>query len=290
MTDRVKTALRNVFHDMGEESLENLASHVRINTYPAGTTLCKERALEDTFYILLDGRVDIMKHLEGGLHFIDTLKDTCFGELALLLDEPRTADVVTNEPTTVIEINREDLQALMKKTPEIVLAISRIVIKRTLTQLDRSVEELAKHRRKTQPPPKFFVSYARKDQAFVEQLAIDLKRRSVDVWLDIHNIDPGLSWSRQIGRALDMCSAMILVLSPDALASENVDDEWNYHLDNKKRIVPLLHRECRVPFRLHKLQFIDFIHEPYETALQELVSTLHVTHQEAADGGVSDGL
>ncbi|MBZ0305325.1 MAG: toll/interleukin-1 receptor domain-containing protein, partial [Anaerolineae bacterium] len=134
----------------------------------------------------------------------------------------------------------------------------------------------AKHRRKITTPPKFFVSYARKDQRFVEQLAIDLKRRDIDVWLDLHNIDPGLSWSRQIGRALDLCSAMILVLSPDSLESENVDDEWNYYLDNKKMIVPLLYQECRVPFRLHKLQFINFVKQPYDAALSHLVSALHV--------------
>jgi CRP-like cAMP-binding protein len=276
----IHEALRKVFAStLSEELLNQLADTVRVKEYPAGTLLCKERAIEDTFYILLDGRVDIMKHLEGGLHFIDTLQSTCFGELALILDEPRTADVITAEATRVIEINRSDLDAFAKQSPEIVIAICKIVIKRTLAQLDRSVEELAKHRRKIQTPPKFFVSYARKDQPFVEQLAIDLKRRSIDVWLDIHNIDPGLSWSRQVGRALDMCSAMILVLSPDGLESENVDDEWNYYLDNKKMIVPLLYRECRIPFRLHKLQFINFTQQPYDTALSHLVSALHVIQQ-----------
>lgn len=278
MANRViKQALQKVFSDvLSEESLEKLANTVRVKEYPAGVTLCKEREIEDTFYILLDGRVDIMKHLEGGLHFIDTLQSTCFGEIALLLDEPRTADVITATPVRVIEINRDDLDIYLKQAPEIVVAICKIVIKRTLAQLDRSVEELAKHRRKISTPPKFFVSYARKDQTFVEQLAIDLKRREIDVWLDLHNIDPGLSWSRQIGRALDVCTAMILVLSPDSLESDNVDDEWNYYLDNKKMIVPLLYRECRVPFRLHKIQFIDFVKQPYDDALSHLVSTLHV--------------
>lgn len=275
MSDSIKIALKNIFPELADKALTNLANNVRVRTYRAGTTLCKEHAIEDTFYILLDGRVDVMKHLEGGLHFIDTLKDTCFGELALILDEPRTADVITAEPTTVIEINRDDLNVLIKQTPEIVLAVCKIVIKRTLAQLDRTVEELAKHRRKTETPPQFFISYARKDQPFVEQLARDLKRRGIDVWLDLYNIDPGLSWSRQIGRALDMCSTMILVLSPDSLESENVDDEWNYYLDNKKKIVPLLYRETQIPFRLHKIQFINFATEKYETALNRLVSTLH---------------
>jgi hypothetical protein len=95
------------------------------------------------------------------------------------------------------------------------------------------------------------------------------------VWLDVFRIEPGRSWARQIGEALDACQVLLVVLSPESVASENVDDEWNYCLDQKKSIVVVLHEPCKVPYRLSKLQYINFHGADYDQALARLVATLN---------------
>jgi hypothetical protein len=125
-----------------------------------------------------------------------------------------------------------------------------------------------------------FLSYAREDASFVLSLAKDLKAEGVNVWLDQLDIAPGRQWDRSVEEALVNCGQMLVVLSPAAVDSNNVMDEVAFALDERKAVIPLLHVECRVPFRLRRLQYVDFRLD-YESGIRSLVSVLS-TDQEAA--------
>jgi formylglycine-generating enzyme required for sulfatase activity len=102
-----------------------------------------------------------------------------------------------------------------------------------------------------------FISYAREDQAFVLALAERLRDRGVQVWLDRWNLSPGETWVREIDNALAGCACCVVVLSPDSARSDVVLAEYNAALEDGKRVVPLLYRACRVPFRLRPLQRVE---------------------------------
>jgi hypothetical protein len=59
-----------------------------------------------------------------------------------------------------------------------------------------------------------FISHSSDDDAFVKQLAADLRAAGVDTWVDQENISPGQDWIREVEKALKTCEAMILVLWP----------------------------------------------------------------------------
>ena len=105
---------------------------------------------------------------------------------------------------------------------------------------------------------KFFVSYARKDTEFVLTLAKSLRAAGANLWVDQLDIRKGDNWVRAAQQALDACEGMLLILSPEAVDSDKVMEEWNYALEEKKRVVPLIFRECKIPARLRLLQHIDF--------------------------------
>lgn len=116
----------------------------------------------------------------------------------------------------------------------------------------------------------FFISYAREDSDFALQLARDLRTAGADLWIDQLDIRAGERWDRSIERALETCSGMMLILSPDSVGSPNVLDEVSYGLDEGKRIIPVMHRECKLPFRLRRFQYIDFT-SSYEAGFKRLV-------------------
>jgi hypothetical protein len=66
-----------------------------------------------------------------------------------------------------------------------------------------------------------------------------------------------------------------IVLSPEALASNNVMDEVSYALEEEKLIVPILFRSCAIPFRLRRVQYIDFT-ASYRTGFSQLLRALHL--------------
>jgi hypothetical protein len=103
-----------------------------------------------------------------------------------------------------------------------------------------------------------FVSYSRSDRDFAVQLAEDLRRAGINVWIDEANIRAGEVWDEAVQTALMSSSAVLLILSPDSVASRSVMDELSFALDKNKRVLPVLHRMCDIPFRVRRLQYIDF--------------------------------
>src|SRR5258706_14459423 len=106
--------------------------------------------------------------------------------------------------------------------------------------------------------PKVFFSYAREDAGFVLRLANDLRSSGIDLWIDQLDITPGERWDSAVESALKNAPCLLVVLSPASVGSQNVMDEVAYALENNKRVVPVLHARCVVPFRLQRLQYTDF--------------------------------
>ncbi len=114
-----------------------------------------------------------------------------------------------------------------------------------------------------------FVSYS-KDRAFAIQLASFLRESGAKVWIDLEGIPAGKKWSTAVQEGLEKCALMVLVLSPNSMASNNVEDEWQYFLDHEKPIIPLLLKQTEIHFQLSRIQHIDFSETPYEIAFQKL--------------------
>ena len=102
-----------------------------------------------------------------------------------------------------------------------------------------------------------FVCYAREDQDFVLQLVTNLKTRGADLWVDQQDIPAGANWDRTIDETLDTCSSLLMVLSPAAVASREVQGELRTALDADRDIIPVLLRECRIPRALRAIQRVD---------------------------------
>ncbi len=119
-----------------------------------------------------------------------------------------------------------------------------------------------------------FISYSRKDELLARRLATALSDQGFEVWIDVEDIPAGMKWSRAIQQGLDSADAMVVLISPDSMASTNVEDEWQYFLDQRKPVIPALVREAKVHFQLSRIQYIDFLHQPAETGFAQLVDEL----------------
>ncbi len=122
---------------------------------------------------------------------------------------------------------------------------------------------------------RIFISYSRKDEAFARRLAATLSQLGADVWIDIEDIPAGMKWSRAIQQGLDLAELLMVIVSPDSMASQNVEDEWQYYLDQKKPVVPIFWKPAKIHFQLNRIQYIDFHQQDYDSALYDLHSELH---------------
>ncbi len=103
-----------------------------------------------------------------------------------------------------------------------------------------------------------------------------LTTQGIDVWIDVSDIRAGETWWKAIQRGLNECDIMLVLISPDAVSSENVEREWGYHhLAKSKPLIPIRWKPAETPFVLWGLQYVDFHQREFGTAFEELCTELN---------------
>jgi hypothetical protein len=123
-----------------------------------------------------------------------------------------------------------------------------------------------------------FISYSRRDEDFTKQLKEQLKNAGFDIWIDREDILGGSAWQTAISKAIRECNTLIVVLSPDSVASEYVTKEITLADTHNKKIIPIMCRTCElspaVELQLAGLHYIDFSQLEYESAFGQLARAL----------------
>ena len=100
------------FEGFTNSELEQLLELNRIDRYNKGEHILKENEVDENnegfYFVILRGSVDIIKQKKK----LSTLEiGDCFGELAYLINQKRTADVIAvSDETLVMEINGKNVQ------------------------------------------------------------------------------------------------------------------------------------------------------------------------------------
>ncbi len=84
-----------------------------------------------------------------------------------------------------------------------------------------------------------FISYSRKDSEQANLLTELLASAGLSVWIDRSSIEAASSWSGEIVDAIDACKALIVMLSPNSVASKNVVREVALATERDKKVLPL---------------------------------------------------
>jgi len=94
-----------------------------------------------------------------------------------------------------------------------------------------------------------FISHAEEDAAVALEIARGLNAAGYSTWCYEEDNDPGLSYLTQIGEAIEACQAVVLVISPDSLGSDQVTREVEFSHEARKRFVPVLRGISHVEFQ-----------------------------------------
>ena len=136
--------LQRAFPGIPTDEAEMMISSGKVHSYPPNTVLCREGAIENTFYIILEGEVQVAKLLnELETRFLKHLKGgDFFGEMALIHNAPRAATVITTAPCTILEINKEAFSKLLEQSSSMSLAMVREVSRRLRENDEMAIGDL----------------------------------------------------------------------------------------------------------------------------------------------------
>jgi CRP/FNR family cyclic AMP-dependent transcriptional regulator len=100
-----------LFASLPKRALRRLAGVAGVTERRQGVTVVKEGAAGSVFYVILEGRVKVVRK---GRTIARLKAGDFFGEMSLLDDQPRTASVVTEEPSTFLTLSARDFRAALE--------------------------------------------------------------------------------------------------------------------------------------------------------------------------------
>lgn len=127
VSEQALTGLRNVpyFSGVPAADLEKLAASAIKKSYPKNAVVINEGDEAGALFIILGGRVQTFLSNESGRTVTLSTQESgsFFGELSLLDGEPRSASVMTLEPTACLLFPRHAFQTWLQEHPNAALSI-----------------------------------------------------------------------------------------------------------------------------------------------------------------------
>ena len=131
------------------------------------------------------------------------------------------------------------------------------------------------------PQQQVFISYQRTDGDFAREIREHLVAHGVQTWMDQFDIPVGAYWPDEIDKGLSASEIVIGVLSPDAVESRNVKNEWDWAITHGKQLILLQVRPADVPHRYVSINFLDATDPDPTQVLRALSQTLGISSTEA---------
>jgi hypothetical protein len=85
-----------------------------------------------------------------------------------------------------------------------------------------------------------FISYVEEDSVEAVALANGLEKASITTWYYERDCLPGLDYFKEIIESIDSACAVLVLISPDSLSSNQVKNEITYAHENNKPFIPIL--------------------------------------------------
>jgi CRP/FNR family cyclic AMP-dependent transcriptional regulator len=115
------------FSGFSKKQLRVVAEGGKEYKYKPGQKIVEEGKAGAGFYLILDGNVEVRK---GGRLWATLSKGQFFGEMSVIDEQPRSADVVAIQITHCFTLSTKVFFALIRQHPEIGLLILNELVKR----------------------------------------------------------------------------------------------------------------------------------------------------------------
>jgi len=121
--------------DVDENLLASLLTYLEVVKVPPFGTVVNKGEHGDALFMVLEGEVRARVMIGGRETTLATLGvGECFGELAIVDQGPRSADVLANQPTVLIKVSDAALKKMFAEAPALAapftLALTRVIAQR----------------------------------------------------------------------------------------------------------------------------------------------------------------
>jgi CRP/FNR family cyclic AMP-dependent transcriptional regulator len=128
-----------LFPTLSPEDLSVLSRCGAIKAYPRNTVLFQQGQPSADLYIVVTGQIKVFVSEAQGKEVTLTLEGPggYFGELGLVDEAPRSATVMTTEPSQLVVVSRADFQRCLAAHPDLGVKLMRALVQRVRTLTER---------------------------------------------------------------------------------------------------------------------------------------------------------
>lgn len=122
-----------IFSPLSEEEIDKLALASTNRIFAPGEAIVRRGQEGNSMFVIVRGAVKVQIPDEVGQKTINRLRSNdFFGEMSLLTGQPRTANVIAEEETEVLQIRKAALKPLFEANPDLMKSICEIIEERRL--------------------------------------------------------------------------------------------------------------------------------------------------------------
>lgn len=132
------------FPGIKADEIEELIANSKVHSYAPGVVLCQENAIEDRFYMILEGEAEVTKRINNSeARLLKTLgAGDFFGEMALIHNAPRAATVTAKSALTTLELDKAAFDRVLHKSSSVAMAMVSEISNRLRQNDQLAVDDL----------------------------------------------------------------------------------------------------------------------------------------------------
>ena len=139
-----------IFEDANEDLISRICLRLRAEVFTPGDYIFRKGEIGSRMYFISRGSVDVVS--ENGREIHATLREgNFFGEIALLMSQPRTASIRAMDYCDVYSLDKEQFESIMRDFPDVLQRIRQRALERQ-AQVEERAEEHEVERLRQVPP------------------------------------------------------------------------------------------------------------------------------------------
>lgn len=132
-----------IFYSLSQETLQSILQKCQVLVTAPEELIFSEGDPGDSFYMIREGHIKVVR-MEGDTELVMALLDSGegFGEMALLIGQPRSATVKAIDECTLVRLMSSDFKKMTFENPELLIQMNRLMSQR-VSLLDGSGDDEA---------------------------------------------------------------------------------------------------------------------------------------------------
>jgi cAMP-dependent protein kinase regulator len=132
-----------LFHDLSAEEFQQIIQKLSLRHYEEDTIVVQEGDPGDSLFIIVRGEVRVItkgRPAKKEVVLANLGEGDFFGEVSLLTGRPRTATIITNQDSELLELKKSDIEAIIAKYPNVKRVLEDFHRQRAYRTIDAMIQ------------------------------------------------------------------------------------------------------------------------------------------------------